>query len=82
MQVVGPVNLPSTIPADASQMYSRNVSAFLRNLINEGQIAINTEDEIIRDTLVTYKGEVVNARVRELLGLPGGPGATAERSTA
>ena len=58
-------------------MYSRNVTAFLRNLIHEGQVAINTEDQIIRDTLLTYKGEVVNARVRELLGLPGGPGAGA-----
>jgi NAD(P) transhydrogenase subunit alpha len=80
--VVGPVNLPSSIPSDASQMYARNITAFLKNLISEGQVAINTEDQIIRDTLLTYKGEVVNARVREALGMPGGAGPAAERSTA
>lgn len=82
VSVVGPVNLPSSIPSDASQMYARNITAFLKNLINEGQVAINTEDQIIRDTLLTYKGEVINARVREALGMPGGAGLAAERSTA
>jgi len=82
VSVVGPVNLPSSIPADASQMYARNITAFLKNLINDGQVAINTEDQIIRETLLTYKGEVVNARVREALGMPRGAGSPAERSTA
>jgi NAD(P) transhydrogenase subunit alpha len=69
VRVIGPLNLPSTIPYHASQMYARNVTAFLRNLVKDGKAGFNAEDPIIRATLVTHKGEVVNAQVRELLGL-------------
>ena len=69
VRVMGPLNLPSTIPYHASQMYARNVTAFLRNLVKDGKADFNAEDPIIHDTLVTHKGEVVNAQVRELLGL-------------
>lgn len=67
--VMGPVDLPSTIPYHASQMYAKNIAAFLQNLVKDGQLHLNLEDEIIRDTLVAHKGEVVNSQVRELLGL-------------
>jgi len=69
VSIIGPLNLPSTVPYHASQMYSKNVSEFLQNLIKEGKLSLNMEDQIIRDSLLTHKGEVVNARVRELLGL-------------
>jgi NAD(P) transhydrogenase subunit alpha len=69
--VMGPVNLPSTIPYHASQMYAKNIAAFLQNLVKDGQVRLNLEDEIIRDTLVAHKGEVVNPQVRELLGQSG-----------
>lgn len=65
--VLGPVNLPSTIPFHASQMYARNLVAFLGVLVKEGQLAIDLEDPIIRDTLVTHRGEVFSQRVRERL---------------
>jgi NAD(P) transhydrogenase subunit alpha len=80
--VVGMLNLPSTIPYDASQMYARNITAFLRNLVQDGRAHLNTEDQIIRDTLLTHEGEVSNARVRGLLGLPDEAATAAERSTA
>ena len=68
--VNGPINLPSEVPHHASQMYARNVSAFLQNLVRDREIHLNTEDQIIQDTLLTHDKEVVNPRVRELLGLP------------
>jgi NAD(P) transhydrogenase subunit alpha len=52
-------------------MYARNLTAFLANLAKDGKVRPAESDDIIRDTLVTQGGEVVNARVRELLGMPG-----------
>jgi NAD(P) transhydrogenase subunit alpha len=69
VRIFGPVNLPSTIPYHASQLYARNIATFLKYLIKDGKVALNREDEIVRETLVTYAGEVVHARVREALGL-------------
>ncbi len=80
--IMGPLNLPSTIPYNASQMYSRNVTAFLQNLIKDGELRLDRDDPIIRDTLLTHQGEVVNPRVRELLGLPASTPATDERSSS
>jgi NAD(P) transhydrogenase subunit alpha len=68
--IIGPINLPSTVPFHASQMYARNVTTFLQTLVKDGQLRLNLEDQIIRDTLLTHEGEVVNQRVRDLLGLP------------
>ena len=68
--ILGPTNLASTIPYHASQMYARNLTAFLQNLVKDGELRLNLEDPIIRDTLLTHQGDVVNPRVRELLGLP------------
>ena len=69
VRVFGPTNLPATIPFHASQMYAKNVSNFLLHLCRDGGLAIDLDDEITRETLVTQGGEVVNARVREALGL-------------
>ncbi len=65
--ILGPVNLASEVPYHASQMYSRNLTTFLRNLVKDGQIMLNISDEIIAETLVTHKGEVVQARVKDLI---------------
>lgn len=69
--VIGPLNLPSTAPHDASQMYARNLSTFLALFVKQGQADLDVEDEVVQDTLVTRGGEVVHPRVRELLGLQG-----------
>ena len=68
--ILGPVNLPSTVPYHASQMYAKNVTAFVENLVDGGQVKLDLDDPIVSDTLLTREGEVVNPRVRELLGLP------------
>jgi NAD(P) transhydrogenase subunit alpha len=69
ISVIGPLNLPSTIPYHASQMYASNVVSFLKLMVQKGEFKLNREDEIIRETLVTHGKEVVNARVSETLGL-------------
>ena len=51
-------------------MYAKNIATFLKYLIKDGKLALDREDEIVRETLVTHAGEVVHAKVRELMGLP------------
>jgi len=68
--ILGPTNLPATVPSHASQMYARNISTFLSHLLNDGRFAFDLSDEITRETLVARDGEVVHPRVREILGLP------------
>ncbi len=68
--IVGWLNLASTVPYHASQMYARNVTAFLLHLVKDGKLRMDLTDEIIRETLLTTGGEVVNARVREFFALP------------
>jgi len=63
----GPVNLASTAPYHASQMYAKNITSFLLNMVKDGSLDLDSEDEIVRETLVTRNGEVVNQRVRELM---------------
>ena len=67
--IIGAINLASGVPYHASQMYARNITAFLLHLVKDGQLQINVEDEIIRETLLTRDGEVVNPRVREAFSL-------------
>jgi len=68
--IMGPLNVPSSVPYHASQMYSRNLAALLRYLIQEGAVKINLGDEITREALVTHGGEIVNPRVRDLVRQP------------
>ncbi len=68
--VMGPLNVGATVPSPASQMYGKNLSNFLGLLVKDGKLALNLEDEILRDTLVARDGEVVEPRVREALRLP------------
>jgi len=66
--IVGPVNLPSRAPYHASQMYATNVVNLMKLMVNkEGVLKIDRNDEIIRETLVTYEGKVVNPKVGQLL---------------
>jgi NAD(P) transhydrogenase subunit alpha len=64
--VAGPVNLPSSAPVHASQMLSANISAFLRLLLSSGELKLNLEDEILRETLVTHQGRIIHPRIAEL----------------
>ncbi|MFI5098129.1 MAG: Re/Si-specific NAD(P)(+) transhydrogenase subunit alpha [Candidatus Acidiferrales bacterium] len=68
--IIGEYNLAAMVPYHASQMYARNVTSFLLHLTKEGKLQLNLQDEIMRETLVTHEGEIVNARVREFFALP------------
>lgn len=68
--IMGPVNLASSVPYHASQMYAKNVATFLLHMVKEGKLQINTQDEIVRETLLTQGGEIVSARLREIYKLP------------
>jgi NAD(P) transhydrogenase subunit alpha len=68
--ILGPTNLPATVPFHASQMFAKNVTTFLLNLVKNGKLELNMGDEIIRETLVTHDGDVVNPRIRDLLIQP------------
>jgi NAD(P) transhydrogenase subunit alpha len=70
VKIIGRINLASDVPYHASQMYSKNISAFLLLLVKEGKLQLNLQDEIIRETLLTRGGEVVHGRVREFFSLP------------
>lgn len=65
--IIGPVGLPATVPTHASQMYARNVSEFIMNLVHDGEPVLDGDDEIIKESMVTHAGRVVNQRVKEML---------------
>ena len=68
--IIGAINLATGVPYHASQMYARNITGFLTHLIKDQKLSLNLEDEIVRETLLTRDGEIVQARVREFFGLP------------
>ena len=68
--VLGPVNLPASVPHHASLLFAKNVATLLQLLVREGQLRLDMQDEIVRGTVVTHGGEVGHPAVRELLGAP------------
>lgn len=68
--IIGHINLASEVPFDASHMYARNITAFLLHMVKDGKFEFAMQDEIIRETMLTRGGEIVNARVREFFALP------------
>jgi len=68
--IIGRINIATEVPYHASQMYARNVTAFLLHLVKDGKLQLNLQDEITRETLLTRDGEIVNQRVREFFNLP------------
>jgi NAD(P) transhydrogenase subunit alpha len=68
--IQGPENLPSTVPYHASQMYAKNIATFLLHLVKKGELTLDMNDEITKETMMTQNGEVVLPRIREVLGLP------------
>src|SRR6202167_1236044 len=79
--IIGVYNFASEVPYHASQMYARNVSAFLLYMFKDGKLRLDTSDEIIRDTLLTVGGEIVNQRLREFYPLPALAAASQEKES-
>jgi NAD(P) transhydrogenase subunit alpha len=73
VKIIGHVNMPSRIAADASQLYARNLFSFLSLIVDkEGRLAIDLGDEIVKATLLTRDGAVVNPAL-----VPAAPAAAA-----
>lgn len=70
VRIVGPLNISSTVPFHASQMYSTNITNFLLHVFKKPAEGLDLADQITADTLLTRDGEITNARVREALKLP------------
>lgn len=65
--IIGEPNLPSLVPTHSSEMYSKNILAFIQHFGKEGKVELRLEDEIIKGALITLNGEVVNQRIKDLL---------------
>lgn len=65
--IIGHPNLPASIPADASLLYSRNIQAVLLNMLSGGELVLNLDDEIVDATLLTHNGEVRHKATAEAL---------------
>ncbi len=67
VSIVGNSNLPSSVPADASKMYGKNILNFLKLIIDDkGGLNLNFEDDLVKGTCITYNGQIVNDRVKQL----------------
>jgi NAD(P) transhydrogenase subunit alpha len=81
--IIGPENVPSSVAFHASQMFGKNMENLLNLLINEeGKLNLDFEDEIVRETVVSHKGEVPHSRMRQLLNLPELPSSQDEASAS
>jgi NAD(P) transhydrogenase subunit alpha len=65
--IIGDSNLPSSMPADASKVFGKNLLNFLKLMIdNEGKLNLNFEDDLIKGTCMTHDGHIVHDRIKEL----------------
>lgn len=71
--VDGPVNLPSSVPAHASQMYSKNMLNLVSLLLKDGGFRLDTEDEIVRGALVAHGGRIVHPAVKDAIAKRAAP---------
>jgi len=70
--IVAPDNLPASMPASSSQFYARNISSLLLNLVKDGALALDFEEEVTKATVITHGGAVVAESVKKLLAPAGG----------
>lgn len=69
--IIGPTNVPSSVPFHASQMFGKNMENLLNLLLDDnGDLQLDFEDQIVTDTVISHDGDVPHARLREMLGLP------------
>jgi NAD(P) transhydrogenase subunit alpha len=71
--ICGQLNLPATLPVDASAMFARNVATFVQALVKDGELALDFDDEIIQGSLMTYDGGIINERVAGAMGVDAAP---------
>ncbi|MGB3507824.1 MAG: Re/Si-specific NAD(P)(+) transhydrogenase subunit alpha [Microcoleaceae cyanobacterium] len=69
VNIIGPINLPATMPVHASELYAKNISALLKLMIKDGELNLDFEDDIIAGACVTHAGEIRNQRVKDAVGV-------------
>ncbi len=67
--ILGPTNIAATVPYHASQMFSKNATTLALHITKDGKFRLDTDDEIVRETLVTHEGAISHPRIREAFGL-------------
>ena len=65
--IIGEPNLPSLVPQHASEMYSKNILSLIQHISKEGKVELKLEDEIVKGSLITHNGEIVNQRIKEIV---------------
>lgn len=65
--IIGPINLPSSMPVHASQLYAKNLTTLVQYLVKDNALQLNFEDDIISAACITHAGEICNQRVRDAL---------------
>jgi len=65
--IIGEPNLPSLVPTHSSEMYSKNLLNLITYISKDGKVELNLENEIVKGALITFNGEVVHQRIKELL---------------
>jgi NAD(P) transhydrogenase subunit alpha len=68
--ILGPLNVPATVPYHSSQLYSRNLTSFLALIIDKGSLKIDMQDEILKGACVAFQGGNVHPKVAAALGQP------------
>ncbi|MGA9341628.1 MAG: Re/Si-specific NAD(P)(+) transhydrogenase subunit alpha [Rhodanobacteraceae bacterium] len=71
VSVIGPVNLPASVPVHASEMYARNLYNFLELSLKDGALNLDWDDELIAKTCLTHAGEIRHEATRELVDATG-----------
>ena len=72
VSIMGPLNIPATVPLHASQLYSRNLVSFLTLIIDKGALKVDMQDEILKGSCVAYQGGNVHPKVAAAIGQPVG----------
>ncbi|MCA9102514.1 MAG: Re/Si-specific NAD(P)(+) transhydrogenase subunit alpha [Planctomycetales bacterium] len=67
--ILGPLNVPAALAHHASQLYSKNITTFLLNMVKDGQLVLDQNDEIVTGTLLAQDGKIVHERLQQLLGI-------------
>ena len=65
--IIGSINLPSSVPVNASQLYAKNLSTLVQLMIKDKNLNLNFEDDIIAAACITHAGEIRNSRVKEVI---------------
>jgi alanine dehydrogenase len=65
VKIMGQLNLPSTMPVHASQMYAKNIQNLLDLLVKNGKLDPDFEDEIVKGTVITRGGDIVHEMTKQ-----------------